>query len=60
MKEQAPAQEKLNEREILRQQMDLLVLRSKSCKDKELPALTLAMVEIYKSLYWKPLSTKGT
>lgn len=49
---------KKNERELLRKQMELLAEKSKHCNDGDLPALTLAMVEVYKSLYWKPLQVK--
>ncbi|GIQ67399.1 hypothetical protein [Xylanibacillus composti] len=41
---------KKNPEELLREQMELLAERSKKCIDEELPAITLAMVEIYKVL----------
>lgn len=49
---------KTDERKLLRQQMELLAKRSKICENSELPAITFAMVEVYKALYWKPLSVK--
>ncbi len=47
------------ERGLLRQQMELLAVRSENCNDEELSALTMAMVEIYKTLYWQPVSARN-
>lgn len=49
---------KPKERDLLRQQMELLASRSKACSDEELRAITLAMVEVYKTLYWQPQSAR--
>jgi len=49
---------KPNERQLLREQMELLAGRSKHCANDELPALTWAMTEIYKTLYWQPPSAR--
>lgn len=37
-------------KEILRQQLELLAERSQDCMDEELPAITNAMVAIYREL----------
>ncbi len=42
---------KISMEEILRQQLELLAERSNTCTDEELPAITMAMVEIYKAFY---------
>lgn len=42
--------QKLSNNEILRQQLELLAEVSKIASDENLPQLTNAMVEVYKSL----------
>jgi hypothetical protein len=38
------------DKELLREQLELLAERSKECPDEELPKLSSAMVDIYKVL----------